>query len=71
MNVKLAKPERQYLDVLAKKNKKKPEAFAREILEDFLENDALVKLAAERMAAWEADGFRTYSLDEVLKMCKD
>jgi predicted DNA-binding protein len=71
MTIKLDKPELKYLKVLAKRNGKKSEAYAREVLEDFLENDALVKLADQRMKDWEADGFRTYSLDEVLAMCGD
>jgi predicted transcriptional regulator len=65
MTIKLDKPELKYLKILAKRNGKKSEVYAREVLEDFLENDALVKLADQRMKDWEADGFRTYSWEDI------
>ncbi|GMO27718.1 MAG: hypothetical protein Ta2B_08360 [Termitinemataceae bacterium] len=71
MIIKLEKPDVQYLERIAKDEGKTAELYAREILENVLENNALLKLAIERKAEWEATGKKTYSLDEVLAMCKD
>ncbi|GHU46296.1 hypothetical protein FACS1894190_18330 [Spirochaetia bacterium] len=65
MIIELEKQDEQYLEKLAKDKGKTAEVYAREILEDVLENNALLKLAIERKAEWEATGRKTVSWAQV------
>jgi predicted DNA-binding protein len=58
----------QFLYDLAENRGKTPERVASESLEEWLENQALLRLAVERKAEWVADGKKTYSLDEIEAM---
>jgi hypothetical protein len=66
--VTLHKNAEQFLEHLAHDRGKTPETVASETLEEWLENQALLRLAEERKAEWEASGRKTYTLDEIEAM---
>jgi len=65
VTITLPKYAEQFLHNLAEDCGKTPETIASESLEEWLENQALLRLAVERKTEWEADGKKTYSWQEV------
>jgi predicted DNA-binding protein len=65
MTIELETADVRYLERIAKDEGKTAEIYAREILENVLENNALSKLAETRYADWIADGKKTVSWAQV------
>jgi len=63
--VKMRKDVEKYLEYIARRRGKTPEAVASETLENWVENQALLALTKERKAEWEAGGRKTISWEDV------
>jgi hypothetical protein len=56
MTLELETYEEEYLETRAQETGTTAELYARELLQECLENVALVQIADERMAEWKAEG---------------
>ncbi|GMO56838.1 MAG: hypothetical protein Ta2A_02260 [Treponemataceae bacterium] len=65
MTVELEKTDMCYLETLAGEHGTSAENYAKEALENWLENQALLKLATQRKKEWIADGCKTVSWAQV------
>jgi hypothetical protein len=61
MTLELETYEKEFLETRAQATGTTPEIYARELLQECLENAALVQIADERMAEWKAAGQPTIS----------